>query len=169
MSLEQALEKHGEKMDRLSAALEAAAKGGVVPSGGKDTTDKTNKGKTPDIAAVKTVANRLVELTDKKTVVALLKKVGKAGSTTELDEKFYAKFITAATAAIKEKEEAEDFDEDDVQTAYDEHEEATDEETADKLLKKIGKVDTVDELDEEHYAAYVKAARAAKEAATEDC
>lgn len=168
MSLEQALEKHGEKMDRLSAALEAAAKGGVVPSGGKETT-ASGKGKTPDIAAVKTVANKLVELTDKKTVVALLKKVGKAGSTTELDEKFYAKFIAAATAAIKAKEEDEEFDEDDVQTAYDELEEATDEETADKLLKKIGKVDTVDELDEEHYAAFVKAAKAATAAAAEDC
>lgn len=111
MSLEQQLEKFGASMDRLSAALEKAGIAGAATAPTKEVKKDKANGKAPDLAAVKAVAEKLRELTDKTTVQALLKKVGKVGATTQLDEKHYAKFIAEATAAIKAKE-AEDEDED---------------------------------------------------------
>lgn len=102
-----------EQLERLNKNLEALIKAGGVtaaatPEGGKP----GRKPKGPTLDAVKAMAEKMAEATDKAAVRKLLQKVGKVKTTAELDAKHYAAFITQAEAAIKEADNDDDDDDD---------------------------------------------------------
>lgn len=106
-------------IEKLIAALEAntAAQGGAKATSTKKTEDaggdedgtKTTKGgkggKAPkhDAEQVKAVAVKLMDVTDRKTAVALIKKHG-ADQLADLKPEKYDAFVAAAEKLIEEKE-----------------------------------------------------------------
>lgn len=110
MSLEDLLKANTEALQANTAAL---LKGGGKPA--EAATGKAGKAgkKGPTLDAVKVIAEKMAEATDKPAVRKLLQKIGKVKSTAELDPKHFAAFITAAEAAIKEAEDDDDDDDDD--------------------------------------------------------